>query len=361
MVKERHIFIENIEPVIDCGRYPAKRVVGETCLVEATIFRDGADILRAELCWQREGKTAKHKAPMTLVNPGLDYWQGVFTVTEMGHYTFSIEAWTDVYATWVRELDRKVKAERTDLASEMAEGLMLVEAAYANAKPADCKVLDKVIAALRPGSDPKQALLVVSRPDVEEIAERLQPREDAYASDAQRLYVERKKALFGSWYELFPRSQGTKPGQATTFKEAEKRLSYVRDLGFDVIYLPPIHPIGRTARKGKNNALVTETGDPGSPWAIGNENGGHDAVDPALGTLDDFKSYVKSANEMGMEIALDFAIQCSPDHPWVKTHPEWFHHRPDGTIKYAENPPKKYEDIYPVNFDSSDKEGLWKT
>ena len=360
MTKEQHIFIEDIKPVVDGGRYPAKRVVGETCIVEATIFRDGADILRAELCWQREGEHTAHKIPMTLVNPGLDLWRGVFSAREIGNYTFSIEAWTDVYATWVRELDRKVKAGRVDLASELAEGLQLVETIIVNANLPDRNLMNEVAAALQPGSDPKQALQQVARPDVEAIVQQLQARDDACSSEAQRLYVERKKALFGSWYELFPRSQGTEPGQATTFEDAKRRLPYVRDLGFDVIYLPPIHPIGRTARKGKNNSLVAQPGDPGSPWAIGNEHGGHKAVEPSLGTLEDFKSYVKTANEMGMEIALDFAINCSPDHPWVKAHPDWFYHRPDGTIKYSENPPKKYEDIYPINFDSPDKEGLWE-
>lgn len=360
MTKEKHIFIEDIKPRVDCGRYPVKRAVGEICLVEATIFRDGADIIRAEVRWQRDGEAKLQKTPMKLVNWGLDQWQGEFVSTEAGDYTFSIEAWTDVYATWVRELDRKIGAGRVDLASELAEGLALVEKIAAKAKKGDRKILDEVIKSLQPGSDPKQALVIVSRHDVEEIAERLQPREDAQISEKIKLNVERKKALFGSWYELFPRSQSNTPGKSGTFKEAECRLNYVRDLGFDVIYLPPIHPIGRTARKGKNNSLVPEAGDPGSPWAIGNENGGHTAVDPSLGTVGDFASYVKAANAMGIEIALDFAIQCSPDHPWVKEHPEWFHHRPDGTIKYAENPPKKYEDIYPVNFDTPDKEGLWK-
>lgn len=360
MLRERHIFIEDIQPVVDCGRYPAKRVVGEHCLVTATIFRDGPDILRAELRWQHDNETVMQKTTMSLANPGLDQWQSAFTVNEMGYYTFSIEAWTDVYATWVRELDRKVKAGRADLASELSEGLLLVQTIHTSANKSDRKVLDEVIAGLQPGSDPVAALTLVARPDVEALAERLQPREDAVVSEGKRLHVERKRAQFGSWYELFPRSQGTEHGKISTFREAATRLPYVRDLGFDVVYLPPIHPIGRTARKGKNNALVATDTDPGSPWAIGNEDGGHDAVDPALGTLEDFRYYVSKAAELGIEIALDFAIQCSPDHPWVKSHPEWFNHRPDGTIKYAENPPKKYEDIYPINFDSPDKEGLWQ-
>ncbi|MEP7287034.1 MAG: maltotransferase domain-containing protein [Chloroflexota bacterium] len=360
MTKERHIFIENVNPVVACGRYPAKRTVGEECLVEATIFRDSADIIRAELCWQGDSDTHKQTIPMTLVNRGLDFWQGNFKVTDIGCFTFTIEAWTDIYATWVRELDRKVNAGRVDLASELAEGLMLIEKIHAGAKGNDRAILDGALATLQPGSDANTALAMVSRHDVEQVAEKLQPREDAVVSDEYRLYVERKRALFGSWYELFPRSQTDAADRSGTFKEAEKRLDYVRDLGFDVIYLPPIHPIGHTARKGKNNSLVAEPGDVGSPWAIGNENGGHDAIEPSLGTLNDFKSYVKTANKMGIEIALDFAINCSPDHPWVKQHPDWFYHRPDGTIKYSENPPKKYEDIYPINFDTSDKEGLWE-
>ncbi|MBK8022910.1 MAG: DUF3416 domain-containing protein [Chloroflexi bacterium] len=360
MSSERHIFIEDIRPVVDCGRYPAKRVAGETCVVEATIFRDGADIIRAELRWQRDGDAPILTTPMHLVNRGLDAWQGEFKVTASGDFSFSIEAWTDVYATWVRELDRKVSAGRQDLSSEMAEGLTLIEPLLARANKAERAVLAEAKAALQPGSDPRMALAVVSRQDVEQAAAKLQSREDAVVSESYPLFVERKRALFGSWYEMFPRSMTNSTARSGTFEDAEKHLEYVRDLGFDVIYLPPIHPIGRTARKGKNNSLVAGSEDPGSPWAIGNENGGHDAVDPSLGTVEDFRHFVKAANDMGIEIALDFAIQCSPDHPWVKEHPEWFYHRPDGTIKYAENPPKKYEDIYPINFDSPAKESLWQ-
>lgn len=357
---ERHIFIESVEPIVDCGHYPAKLIAGDSCVVTATIFRDGPDIIRAALRWRQKGKRQYKNAPMTKINAGLDLWRGEFQVPEIGRYQFSIEAWTDIYATWVRELTRKVEAGRVELASELAEGLMLVERIAERAGKREKQALEEAIAALQPGTDPKLALTVVSRPDIEELAERLQPRDDKVTSEDYELLVERPKARFSSWYEIFIRSQGTEPGKSGTFKDAEARLPYIRDLGFDVIYLAPIHPIGRTARKGRNNALVAGPDDPGSPWAIGNENGGHKAVEPSLGTLADFEQYVRTANEMGIEIAMDFAIQCSPDHPWVKEHPEWFYKRPDGTIKYAENPPKKYEDIYPVNFDTPAKESLWQ-
>ncbi len=357
---DRHIFIENIQPTVDCGRYPAKFIEGDTCTVTATIFRDGPDIIRAELRWRKKGRRSYERASLTPVNPGLDLWQGEITLPEPGEYQFSIEAWTDVYAAWVRELSRKVEAGRVELHSELAEGLMLIERIHGKAKGTDREILAETMAVLQPGSDPKQALAAVSRPDIEEIAERLQPREDKIESEHFGLLVERERARFSTWYELFPRSQGSEPGKSGTFKDAKKRLPYVKDLGFDVIYLPPVHPIGHTARKGRNNSLVAGPDDPGSPWAIGNENGGHTAIEPSLGTEEDFVDYVKAANAMGIEIALDFAIQCSPDHPWVTEHPEWFYKRPDGTIKYAENPPKKYEDIYPINFDSPERESLWE-
>lgn len=359
MAKARHIFIEDIQPVIDGGNYPAKRVVGEACDVSATIFRDGADIVRAELRWRVNNAKDLLTVPMTLENKGLDHWAGSFTPVEVGQCCASIEAWTDEFATWVRELDRKVGAGRTDLKSELAEGLEHAQKIRKVSKTAEDKaLLDEVIAALQPGSDPKTALEVVSRDDVADAALRLQPREDSEISEEFEIKVERRKALFSTWYELFPRSQG-KPGEHGTFKDAQANLPYVRDMGFDVIYLPPIHPIGYTARKGKNNSLTAGEDDFGSPWAIGNKDGGHKAVDPRLGTIEDFEDYVKAANAMGIEIALDIAFQTSPDHPWVTEHPEFFNHRPDGSIKYAENPPKKYEDIYPLNFDGPAQKELW--
>jgi starch synthase (maltosyl-transferring) len=359
---ERHIVIEAVQPSIDCGRYPAKRIVGQTCDVEATIFRDGPDVVRAVVRWHLKGQRGASEAPLAYANRGLDRWRGSFPLEVNGRILFTVEAWTDHFATWLDELRRKVHGGRTDLTSELVEGRALVAAALQRAQaPADTRLLGGLIERLGAlATDPAAALDLVARPEVEEAMVRLQERRDAVTLAPElEVVADRPRALFGAWYEIFPRSQGTTPGRSATLREAERRLPDIAAMGFDVLYLTPIHPIGHTHRKGRNNSLVAGPGDPGSPWAIGNEHGGHDAIEPGLGTLDDFDHFVAAARDQGLEIALDFAVQCSPDHPWVKDHPEWFYHRPDGTIKYAENPPKKYEDIYPLNFDSPAREALF--
>lgn len=357
---EKHIFIEDIQPAINGGRYPIKRVVDESWQVQATIFRDGADIIRAMLQLYSAEDGHCIETPMKLIDPGLDLWQGQIQANKMGRYTYKIVAWTDNYATWVREMDRKIVAGRLELSSEIAEGKAIIEAALENADGDHSRDLKKLLKVLKTEEDYSKLLDSISRPEILNTMLEAQERLDLVTSQPElRVWVERLKASYSTWYEFFIRSQTDDPNRSGTFKDAERRLPYLQDLGFDVIYLAPIHPIGQTARKGRNNAVMATENDPGSPWAIGGPAGGHTAIEPSLGTIDDFKAFVKAADEHGIEIAMDFAIQCSPDHPWVTEHPEWFKHRPDGTIKYAENPPKRYEDIYPINFDTEAWESLW--
>jgi len=318
--KPPRIQIEDVWPQLDCGRYPVKRSVGDEVEVWATIFRDGHDLLGAAILYRAPGASSWQEAPMRRTHQP-DRWTGYFQVDACGRWEFTIEAWVDRLASWRDELRRKVEAGQTDLASELQEGAALL----------GVRKLDVETALASTESDRSEPTRLVR----------------SLAVDADR-----KLARVGAWYELFPRSWGG-------FKGVEQVLPDLAELGFDVVYFPPIHPIGQTNRKGRNNALTAAKGDPGSPWAIGSEDGGHTAVHPDLGTMEDFDRLVVRAREFGLEIALDFAIQCAPDHPWLKEHPEWFHHRPDGTLKYAENPPKRYQDIYNVNFDSEDWPGLW--
>ncbi|MBI5480749.1 MAG: alpha-1,4-glucan--maltose-1-phosphate maltosyltransferase [Deltaproteobacteria bacterium] len=353
--------IDAVEPSLGCGRYPVKRIVGEPCRVRATIFRDGPDAIRAAVTWWRDGGEARNEAPLEPVNPGLDRWEGQFPLEENGRYRFSLVAWTDPYATWVDELRRRVEGGSTDIPSALVEGAKLLEAAAARGPGADGARLSSVGRDLRrPGLAPGQAYAAASAADVVDLMRRLQARDDAVTSDPLEVVADRPRARVGAWYELFPRSQSPDPSRGGTLRDAEARLDDLHDLGFDVVYLPPVHPIGFTHRKGRNNALHAGPTDPGSPWAVGNQHGGHEAIEPSLGTVADFERFCRRAHTLGMEVALDLAVQCSPDHPWVHDHPEWFYRRPDGTIKYAENPPKKYEDIHPLNFDCDARAALWK-
>jgi len=356
-----HILIQSVRPVVDGGRYPVKRLVGQQCDVEATIFRDGHSTIRAVLQWRRRNQKSYTEVPMELVNPGLDLWRGRLPLEKNDRYFFTIEAWTDVYASWLADFRKRVDSSQ-NVQSEVLEGVALIETVAKRASKTDKKTLSEAAVRLKgQAKDPQCALEVATEPTLLEKMSSLQPREDAVTHESiLSIVAERTAALFGSWYEMFPRSQGTIPGKASTLREAERRFPDIRKMGFDVLYLPPVHPIGKTHRKGRNNSLEAGPDDPGSPWAIGNSAGGHDALEPGLGTMKDFDHFVQEARKHGLEIALDFALQCSPDHPWVEEHPDWFYQRPDGTIKYAENPPKKYEDIYPLNFDSPDREALWQ-
>jgi starch synthase (maltosyl-transferring) len=350
------IQIEDPAPRVDCGRYPAKACVGDRVDAYATIFKDGHDVLRAVVRFRGPGDSDWLEAPMHRIDAHVDgdRWQGTFPVDRQGHWNWTVEAWTDAFATWRSEIVRKVQAGQEDLSGELSEGAVLLREAAERADEQGTKPAKADATALREhadhltadaGLDPSLTELVARYPD--RISSAVAILDEPVALDVDRL-----RARFGSWYELFPRSFGGLRG-------VTKQIPRLAELGFDVLYLPPIHPIGTTNRKGANNALTAGPGDPGSPWAIGSSQGGHDAVNPELGTIADFDALVAEGNRHGVEIALDFAIQCSPDHPWLTEHPEWFHRRPDGTLKYAENPPKKYQDIYNVNFDSPDWEALW--
>ena len=345
------IRIESLGPSVDCGRHPVKRCVGDTVVVGADIFRDGHDELRAAIRYRGPGERRWREAPLAPVDAHLDgvHWEGEFAVGELGIWSYGVIAWTDNLASWRHELSRKLEAGRADLSGEISEGIALLRAAAGRAGKADAKAITAVADALEAGEDPEQALA----PGLAPILDRHAERTGVATSDPLLVQVDRLRARVGNWYELFPRSWGGFAGVA-------EQVPAIAELGFDVLYLPPVHPIGVTNRKGKNNALVAGPTDPGSPWAIGAAAGGHTAVHPELGSLEDFERLVATCTEHGIEVALDFAIQCSADHPWLTEHPEWFHRRPDGTLKYAENPPKRYQDIYNVNFDCEDWRGLWE-
>jgi starch synthase (maltosyl-transferring) len=352
-----HLIIEAVEPAVDGGRYPAKRIVGEPCVVEADIFRDGHQIIRAALKYRRKNDKSFAEAPMLPLDN--DRWRGEFVPRENTRYVYTIEAWTDLFASWLSDFREKIVAGR-DVGSDLLEGVALIETMMRRATASDRKILARCLAQLRAAQNGfARALKIIEQPGVIEAAERAGERYGVLRYEPHlEVIVDRAKARLSTWYEMFPRSQGTAPNKPATFREAERRLPAIAEMGFDVVYLPPIHPIGVTSRKGPNNSLNGSDHNPGSPWAIGNESGGHDAVDPALGTVADFRHFVATAADLGIETAIDLAVQCSPDHPWVREHPEWFSHRPDGSIKYAENPPKEYQDIYPIDFDTNNQHGL---
>jgi starch synthase (maltosyl-transferring) len=352
-----HIVIEDVTPSVERGRYPVKRVVGEPCVIEADIFREGHQILRAVVQWRCERVESLAEAPM--IPLGNDRWRGEFVPLENARYLYGIEAWTDIFGSWLADFVKKARAGR-DIQSDLLEGTSYLDAIGRHASGADAEFVSQCIARIKENRDRISPVLdTLSDPRLAEIAIHLADRTGATRLEPMlEVVVDRPKARFSSWYEMFPRSQTSSPNRIATFREAEARLPDIRDLGFDVLYLPPIHPIGRTNRKGPGNSLNGGNGAVGSPWAIGNEAGGHTAIDPALGTIQDFERFVGTAKRLGLEIALDFAVQSSPDHPWVREHPEWFSHRPDGSIKYAENPPKEYQDIYPIDFDTTDRHGL---
>src|ERR1700691_2215930 len=351
-----HIIIEDVTPSVDGGRYPAKRIAGESCVVEADIFRDGHQVLRAAVKWRRKQDEVFDEAPMLAVDN--DRWRGEFLPTDNTRYVFTIEAWTDLFASWLSGVTKKEKTAQP-VASDVLEGIALVEKMIARANGSDRELFERTLTRLRKTNDGATALAAISDTTISAAAERVGERSGLTRFDPLlELVVDRERARFGTWYEMFVRSQGIEPGKPGTFRDAERRLPELRDLGFDVVYLTPIHPIGHTNRKGPGNSLNGGSKSSVSPWAIGSEAGGHTAIDPSIGTIGDFDRFNAAANRLGMEVALDFAIQCSPDHPWVREHPNWFHHRPDGSIKYAENPPKEYQDIYPIDFDTPDQRGL---
>ncbi len=350
------VIIENVWPELDCGRYPVKREVGDVLEVWADIFKDGHDKIAAVLRYRRWDEDTWSESEMHFVDN--DRWRGAFPLTENTRYRYTIEAFPDRFATWREELQKKHDAG-LDVRSELLEGQAIVEEAMSRAG-ADAVVLRAILTEAASAPNQSEAVAVMLSDRLNELMRRYRSRAGGRVYEKElEVVVDRVRARFAAWYELFPRSAGKVPGRSGTFDDVIDRLPDIAAMGFDVLYFPPIHPIGRTNRKGRNNTLNAGPDDPGVPYAIGNELGGHDAIEPSLGTFEDFHRLVRAAREYGIEIALDFAIQASPDHPWVKEHPEWFHIRPDGTIKYAENPPKKYEDIYPLNFNTPDWKNLW--
>ena len=381
IIKEKHnhlmdyaasspITIEHVSPQIDAGRYAVKREVGDTMDVTCSIFKDGHDLIKAVILCRLADSDEWWETPMTEVNHGLAQWYGQLWFGTNARYIYTIEAWVDEYGTWLDGTTKKLEAGQ-DISLELVEGADMVRKTVErlktikdvrdeDARKADLALLQDALKRFDENEDMYQCANILMGNDVSEAMDRWPDREKATRYDRElEVYVDRERARFGAWYEMDVRSQGSVPGVHGTFKDAEARLPDIQAMGFDVVYMLPIHPIGYAHRKGKNNSLVCEPGDVGSPYAIGSAEGGHRSIHPQLGTMDDFRSFVAKTHELGMEVAMDFAIQCSPDHPWIKEHPEWFTFRPDGTIKYAENPPKKYQDIVNVNFYGEHSESLW--
>ena len=382
------VVIENVSPLVDGGRYSIKRTVGETVEVHADIFKDGHDVMIAVLKWRMLGAKRWHESPLQCVDPwNKDHWSGSFTVIEMGPHEFTIEAWGDTWKSWQHEWHRKLEAHQSDLKSETLEGAGFIgqAARLANLRKnkADADWLRRLAKEMK-GAQPHHVNELIHDSELDTLmwlhgdrsvstefvlafaeTQELIPEKAKPDLRYPRVWVDRERAGFSSWYEFFPRSAEGLADRGSTFRECLGRVDDARAMGFDVIYFPPIHPIGITARKGRNNAVTSEAGDPGVPYAIGNRHdgcpngGGHRDVAPELGTLEDFAWLVAEIHARGMEIALDFALNCSPDHPYVHEHPDWFFKRPDGTIKYAENPPKKYQDVYPLNYHCANWRKLW--
>ncbi len=350
------VIIGDVKPEIEGGRFAIKRIVGDEVAVEANILTDGHDAISAALLYRREDEKQWREAPMAPL--GNDRWRGSFTVRELGRYVYTVQGWVDHFKTWSRDLAKRVDAGQ-ETAVDLLIGLELVEEARKQAGRVDAKWLSAFAESLRSGE--KDAARQALSADLSRLMAQYGARRFITTYDKELgVIVDRALARFGAWYELFPRSCSPVPGKHGTLRDVEKHLPYVAGMGFDILYLPPIHPIGESFRKGKNNATTAAPGDPGSPWAIGGKEGGHKAVHPQLGTLEDLRHLVKAAARYDIELALDIAFQCSPDHPYVHEHPEWFRKRPDGTIQYAENPPKKYQDIYPFDFETENWQALWQ-
>ena len=360
---EHRVVIEHVRPTVECGRFPAKAAAGQPVEVTASIFADGHDLLMALVRHGRpaRGRVAPRREEVWLEALGNDAWRGLIVPTATGSWEFEVVAMADPWATWVRDLRRRIEAGQ-EVALEVEEGALMVERRLAAvaAGGATRTGLSRLLATLRSDAGLGVKLAAVEAAGTTTLMRATADRGCATLAGPYQLTVDRELATFSAWYEMFPRSEGAQPPRSGTLETAGARLPAIAAMGFDVVYLPPIHPIGHTFRKGANNSLEALPGDVGSPWAIGDESGGHTAVHPDLGSLDDFDAFVARAGQSGLEVALDYALQCSPDHPWVRRHPEWFRHRPDGSIRYAENPPKRYQDIYPLNFDDADRNGLYE-
>ena len=356
----RRVVIENVEPQVDCGRFPIKRIIGDRVTVTADIFVDGHDILYTVLRHKSAAQKDWDEVPMEAL-PN-DVWRGEFIVGTEGRHLYSLQAWIDHFQSWTRDLGKKFEAAQ-DLSVDILTGVQLIEAAAARSTGKDKSLLAATAADIRKlaATDMPKAVEKSSSADLKALMIRNADRSRATTYSMElAVIVDREKARFSAWYEMFPRSTSPLPERRGTLQDCTKRLDYVAGMGFDIIYLPPIHPIGRLNRKGKNNNERALPDDMGSPWAIGASEGGHKAIDPKLGTLEDFKQFVSRASKLGLEVALDLAYQCAPDHPYVKEHKDWFRIRPDGSVQYAENPPKKYQDIYPLDFETEKSNELWE-
>lgn len=354
------VLIEGVLPQIDGGTYPIKRVLGDTITVSADVYKEGHDKLVALLKYRLRGADTWQEVPMSAGHN--DRWTGSFKVDTIGKYEYTIEAYAERYLSWLDELGKKNRPG-ANLTSELREGLAIIANAIGLADAEDRALLQTITTELEKSIIAGNQAGAIEFATLSKTKQLMAKYPDRTENGEYQPYlgvtVNRVAARYAAWYELFPRSQGQLPGVSGTFKDCEARLPDIHAMGFDVIYFPPIHPIGITNRKGPNNSLTAGPNDPGCPYAIGNHLGGHDALEPGLGDFADFESFRQAAAKLGIEIAMDFVMNCSPDHPYVTEHPDWFYHRPDGSIKYAENPPKKYEDVYPLNFNTADREGLW--
>jgi starch synthase (maltosyl-transferring) len=353
---KKRVVVEGVKPQIDGGRYAIKRVVGDSVRVEADIFADGHDLVACRLLHQAEGEREWQSAEMESL--GNDHWRGEFPVSEIGFHRYVVAGTIDHFGSWRRDLVKRLDAKQ-DVGLDLRTGAMIIRQAAARAKGEDAARLAAWAKTLEEKSGDPKTTEVALDADLAAMMSRYRDPELETRHAELKVFVDRERARFSSWYEFFPRSCGASASVHGTFKDCDARLEYAAAMGFDVVYFPPIHPVGRSYRKGRNNAVEAKPGDVGSPWAIGAEEGGHTAIHPELGTLADFRALIGKTRDLGMEIALDIAFQCAPDHPWVKEHPEWFRKRADGSIQYAENPPKKYQDIYPFDFESHDWQGLW--
>ena len=357
MQNQTRIIIENVSPQLDGGVYPIKRIVGQKISITADVFSDGHDVL--ECCVKFKHESEKKWQEVRMIPTVNDEWSAEFKVEKQGFYTYFIEGWVDYALNWQHGTERKIQ-DNQYVKSELLEGAEYVKAVQEFANDSENEYLNMLINYFTTESDYDNAVIEATSYRLKQIFKKYPIRFLENKSLELQVYVDRKKALFSTWYEFFPRSASPEIGRHGTFKDCERLLPRVAEMGFDTLYFPPIHPIGEVNRKGKNNATNAQSGDVGSPWGIGSHHGGHKSTHPELGSIDDFKALVKKAKDLGIEVAMDYALQAAPDHPYVKDFPQWFKWRPDGTVQYAENPPKKYQDIQPIYFESSDWKNLWK-
>lgn len=357
MQNQTRIIIESVKPQLDGGSFYIKRIVNQKVIVSAHVFADGHDVV--ECCVKFKHEKDKKWSEVRMVPTENDEWEAEFTVEKQGFYSYFIEGWVDYALNWQHGTERKIN-DNQHVKSELLEGAEYCQAILKEVTKEEKAYLNSAIKAFQDAKLYDSAIAIALSDELHQIFKKYPTRTLANSSAELKVYVDRKKALFSTWYEFFPRSASETPGKHGTFKDCERLLPRVAEMGFDTLYFPPIHPIGEVNRKGKNNATTAEKGDVGSPWGIGSKHGGHKSTHPELGTIDDFKALVKKAQSMGIEVAMDYALQAAPDHPYVKDFPQWFKWRPDGTVQYAENPPKKYQDIQPIYFESGDWKNLWK-